>query len=123
MPANRLYWEEVRRFENRKYALKEFSHREHLRVAWTYLQLFGYDAALEKMRAGLLKFTAHHGASGFNETITVFWMKMLATHHGEDPEQFLPRASKELLYRHYTRERALSVQAKQQWLEPDLLPL
>ena len=47
MPAHRLYREEVRRFENCEYALKEFSHREHLKVAWTYLQLFGYQAALE----------------------------------------------------------------------------
>jgi len=118
-----LFLDEVRRFEGCEYALEEFHHSEHLKVAWTYLGLYGYEAALDRMRTGLLRFSAHHNKTGYNETITVFWLRKLQQHRGEDPEEFLPRAAKEALFLHYTRERVMSDQAKQVWIEPDLLPL
>jgi len=58
--SNRLYLDEVRRFERCEYALEEFRHSEHLKVAWTDLQLYGYEAAVSRMRAGLQRFSAHH---------------------------------------------------------------
>ena len=121
--SKQLFLDEVRRFEDCEYALEEFVHAEHLKVAWTYLQLYGYDAAVTKMRAGLLRFSAHHNKTGYNETITVFWLRQLQQHRGEDPKEFFPRVGKEALFRHYTRERVTSDQAKQAWIEPDLLSL
>ena len=118
-----LFLEEVRRFESCQYALEEFSHREHLRVAWTYLEIYGYEGALAKMRAGLVRFSAHHNKKGYNETITVFWLRKLQQYHGEDPGEIFRNAGKEVLFRHYTRELVMSDQAKQTWVEPDLLPM
>jgi hypothetical protein len=118
-----LFLEEAQRFERCEYGLQEFGHREHLKVAWTYLQLYGYDAALVRMREGLLRFSAHHNRSGYNETITVFWMRKLQAHQGEDPNDILRSADKEMLFRHFSRERAMSEEAKRQWIEPDLLPI
>ena len=118
-----LFLEEVRRFECCEYGLKEFGHQEHLKVAWTYLHLYGYDSALCRMREGLLRFSAHHNRSGYNETITVFWMRNLQAHCGEDPVEVLQEANKLLLFRHFSRERAMSEEAKRQWIEPDLMPL
>lgn len=119
----RLFLDEVHRFEGCEYRLEEFGHGEHLKVAWTYLELYGYEAALVRMRAGLLRLSAHYNKTGYNETITVFWLRKLQQHRGENPEDFFPRAQKEALFRHYTRERVMSDQAKQAWIEPDLLPL
>jgi hypothetical protein len=113
-----LFLTEVRRFEGCEYALPEFDHGEHLKVAWTYLQLYGYEAALERMRAALLRFSAHHNKMGYNETITVFWLRRLEQCNGT-----FRSMSKEDLFRHYTRERVMSEEAKRQFIEPDLLPM
>lgn len=121
--SKRLFLEEVHRFESCEYALEEFGHGEHLRVAWTYLELYGYEGALAKMRAGLVHFSAHHNKKGYNETITVFWLRKLQQHQEEDPGEIFRNAGKEVLFRHYTRERVMSDQAKQTWIEPDLLPM
>jgi len=113
-----LFLNEVRRFENCEYALAEFDHAEHLKVGWTYLQLYGYEAALDRMRAALLRFSTHHNRMGYNETITVFWMRRLQQCNGA-----LRSMRKEDLFLHYTRERVMSEEAKRQWIEPDLLPI
>lgn len=119
----RLYLEEVRRFENCEYGLKEFAHREHLRVAWTYLKLYGYDTALVRMRQGLRRFSAHHGKMGYNETITVFWLRLLASHLDDDAARVLRRYNKEELFRYFSRELVMSDRAKREWVEPDLRAL
>ena len=121
--SKQLFLDEVRRFEDCEYALEEFVHAEHLKVAWTYLQLYGYDAAVTKMRAGLLRFSAHHNKMGYNETITIFWMRKLQRHCGENPAEVFRRTEKGMLFLHYTRERVMSDEARRQWIEPDLLPV
>jgi hypothetical protein len=118
-----LFQHEVDRFERCDYGLAEFGHREHLKVSWTYLQLYGYDAALARMREGLLRFSAHHKKMGYNETITVFWMRCLYEHCEEDPVNVFENSPKEVLFRHFSRERVMSEEAKTHWIEPDLLPM
>lgn len=116
----RLYLDEVRRFENCDYGLKEFSHQAHLKVGWTYLNLYGYDTALVRMRQGLRRFSAHHGKMGYNETITVFWLRLLASHLEESPEKVFRKLGKDELFRYFSRERVMSAEAKREWVEPDL---
>ena len=115
-----LYLEEVRRFENCEYGLKEFAHREHLKVAWTYLKLYGYDTALVRMRQGLRRFSAHHGKMGYNETITVFWLRLLAAHLDDNPARVLSRFKKDELFRYFSRDLVMGDAAKREWVEPDL---
>jgi hypothetical protein len=117
--TNNLFFEEVRRFEDCEYPLQEFTHAEHLKVAWTYLQLYGYDTALARMRTGLQRFSAHHNKTGYNETITVFWMRKLQ----QDCSAELRYIPKETLFLHFTREYVMSDEAKRQWMEPDLQPI
>ena len=116
--SKQLFLDEVHRFESCEYALEEFNHAEHLKVAWTYLQLYGNEAALARMRTGLLRFSAHHNKRGYNETITIFWMRKLQRCNGAF--RYIP---KEELFTHYSRERVMSDEAKRQWIEPDLLPV
>jgi hypothetical protein len=86
------------------------------------------------MRTNIQRFAAHHHQSQlYHETITGFWMRLLR-HILDTAEPDQPFAdvvycaisswgSMDFFFRHYSRERAFSAQARQQWLEPDLLPL
>ena len=66
----------VRGFEACETGADDFNHSEHLVVAVCYLHAMDREAALERMRAGLLRFLEHHvGETGkYSEEITVFWI-------------------------------------------------
>ena len=54
----------VDRFERCLLGKSEFHHRDHLAVAVVYLYASDFDAAMDRMRASLRRFAAHHGVSG-----------------------------------------------------------
>jgi hypothetical protein len=66
----------VRGFEACETGADDFNHPEHLVVAVCYLHAMDREAALERMRAGLLRFLEHHdgGTGKYSEEITVFWI-------------------------------------------------
>src|SRR6185369_98825 len=53
-----------------------FSHRSHLTVATYYLYTSTPEAALEKMRAGLLRFLGFHkiDPAKYSEEVTIAWL-------------------------------------------------
>ena len=126
--------EDVRCFEAGAFTPAEFGHHRHMAVALWYLAHHPYDEALERMRTGLQRFLAHHGlAEGYNETLTVFWMRLLA--HGlaaapataplhERVEALIARwGSMAPVDAHWHRETVLSPAARTAWVEPDREPL
>jgi hypothetical protein len=125
--------ENVRKFEACEYALAEFSHARHLAVAACYLKGMPFEAALDRMRASLLRFTAHHGVSGYHETITRFWLLLVDQYLRTLPAQLLlpdqvnqliaQYPTKQVLFDYYSRDRVMSEAARQHWTEPDLAPL
>lgn len=124
--------EVVRQFETCEYKPEEFVHARHLTVACWYLNEASRADALIRMRAGLMQFISHHGKQGYNETITRFWMELLADFldqlGGDDLVLKINQAierygAKEILFTYYTRERALSEAAKRDWIAPDLREL
>ena len=66
----------VREFEACETGADDFHHSEHLAVAVWYLHTMDRDAALDRMRAGLLRFLNHYegNTSKYSETITVFYI-------------------------------------------------
>ncbi len=66
----------VRAFEACETGADDFHHAEHLAVAVWYLHTMNRDAALDRMRAGLLRFLDHHegDTSKYSEGITVFYI-------------------------------------------------
>ena len=107
----------------------EFRHQDHLAVAAAYLYASGLEAALDKLRATLLRFSSHHGASDkYHETLTRFWL--------EQVEKRLDRSvclcesvrrvqaelgDKNIVNQFYSAGRLNSPEAKALWVEPDLM--
>ena len=71
----------VRDFESCVIAKTDFHHREHLTVAVWYLQTLSRGEAVDRMRAGLLRFIEHHGVDPkkYSEEVTVFWVDAVAS--------------------------------------------
>jgi hypothetical protein len=117
-------------FESASVPAGRFPHEAHLRMAWLSVTRLGADAALERVTTGIRRLAAAHGhAPRYHDTLTRAWVcvvahaeasaghaafdQLLATH----PELL----DRQLLLRHYSRERLFSPQARSRWLAPDLL--
>jgi spore cortex formation protein SpoVR/YcgB (stage V sporulation) len=112
-----------------------FTHREHLTVAAWYLRDGNEEQALVRMREGLLRFLTHHGEGlqKYNETITLFWLKLVRQFVAElDPQLSFTQVANavvdrfddsRLIFEHYDRARLKTREAKSGWTEPDLKPL
>jgi CDP-diacylglycerol--glycerol-3-phosphate 3-phosphatidyltransferase len=101
-----------------------FRHGDHLRLAWLHLHRVPPGEALERVRTGIRRFAAHHGAPQlFHETLTTAWVRLLATHREPDFAQFMRenehRLKRDLLYRFWTPDALDSQAAKAAWLAPD----
>jgi hypothetical protein len=70
----------VRGFETCATAANEFKHKDHLVVAVWYVHNLGREAALERMRAGLMRFIAYHEVDPkkYSEEITRTWIERVA---------------------------------------------
>jgi hypothetical protein len=111
----------------------EFRHRDHLRLAWLQIRRLGPDDATRAVAAGIRHFAAAHGATDkYHETMTRFWVRIVAHHVEARPEiddfdRFLEvfplLLDKGLPFRHWTRETMLGPAARAGWVEPDVLPL
>lgn len=106
----------------------DFHHHDHLAVAAMYLYSGDFESALERMRATLKRFAAHHHVTGlYHETLTRFWLQQveakldrrlcLAKSVRMVQEQL---GDKNLAFEYYSRELINSQEAKEKWLAPDL---
>lgn len=119
----------VRKFESCELPLAEFNHREHLTVALWYLSRLTEREAIERMRAGLLRFISHYGETGYHETITLFWLKVVRGFIEEAgagrpladiANQLVEaRGNSRLIFDYYSKELISSEEAKRRWVEPD----
>ncbi len=124
-------------FETGAWPFEKWHHREHIRAAYLYLCRHRYDVALDKMRSGIKAFNIAHKVPekpdrGYHETMTQAWMRL--THQAliefgscDSSEAFLERhpglLSKEAVLGYYTKERIMSLEARREFVGPDLRPL
>jgi hypothetical protein len=121
----------VDRLERCLLGKEEFHHRDHLTVAVVYLYASDLETAMDRMRASLKRFAAHHGVTGlYHETLTRFWLRQIDQRLDRRLclEQSVKKVhdklgSKNLAFEYYSRERIDSKEAKEKWIEPDLKPL
>ena len=75
----------VRGFEACETGADDFHHSQHLAVAVWYLHTMDRDSALDRMRAGLLRFlnTYEGNTSKYSETITVFYIDKIVEKLGQ----------------------------------------
>jgi hypothetical protein len=108
-----------------------FRHRDHLRLAW--LAVRESDRPIEVVGDAIRRYAVEHGAAGrYHETLTAFWVRLVAHCVAVRPEldefdEFLDAFSflldKTLAERHWSRETLWSDDARARWREPDLRPL
>jgi hypothetical protein len=124
----------VRDFEAGTLAPDQFNHHAHMTVALWYLSQMPFAKATATMRTNIQHFAAHHHQGQlYHETITGFWMRLLR-HILESADPSEPFAdvvyrvittfgTMDVFFRHYSKERAFSPEARQRWVNPDLIPL
>lgn len=113
----------------------QWTHLSHLKVGAWHVHRYGAEEGLRHLRDGIRRLNGSHGVPnsetrGYHETITAVYVRLI--------EQFLREGSREeavsrilesdlrakdFLFHFYSRERLLSVQARKEWLEPDIQPL
>jgi hypothetical protein len=125
----------VREFEGCTLEPDSFTHPAHLAVAMFYLSRMDADAAAERVRGGLHRLLAHYGLTGYNETITLFWLRRVESflrergQAGERPfvellDELIERYGAScLVFDYYTRECLMSEAARASRVEPDVKPL
>jgi hypothetical protein len=119
-------------FETCRTGKDDFHHTQHLIVATTYLQRYSADAAILRMKEALLRFLNHHAVDPkkYNETLTVFWIEMVARVLQELPEgkSLVEKCNRtveklsnpKLALEFYSEELLWSQQARESFVEPDL---
>jgi hypothetical protein len=127
-------------FESCELPFDQWTHRAHVRVAYTYLRQYSLDDALTKLRTNIKRYNAHNKVeesptSGYNETTTHAFAHLIAavlrayakTHPVTTADEFCDMHP-QLMTRHalrlfYSPERRMDPRAKDQFVPPDLAPL
>jgi hypothetical protein len=128
----------VARFAEATLPASEWTHRAHLTVALWFATHHAPAEALHRMREGILRLNQAHGVAntptrGYHETITRFYMHVVAHHVSVEPaaQDWGERANRvyqrlgarDLPLQHYSEARLKSVEARAGWVEPDLRPM
>lgn len=127
----------VEAFESCTLPRAQWTHAAHLTVAFWYLVCYPLPEAAEKIRGGIQRYNESQGIKqtkdgGYHETLTLFWIRLvrhylttvtLEGHLVVLLNEMLRRYGRQLPFEYYSRDRLLSWEARQHWLEPDLKAL
>jgi hypothetical protein len=124
----------VRSFEDATISRDDWKHREHLIVALYYVSHHDLEAAVDKMRSGILNLLANgfkvdlSKEMPYHETMTVFWMKTIAAFNESKNGDSMVSKVKEMTeafdkdypLRFYSRELLFSDEARARFVEADM---
>jgi hypothetical protein len=122
-------------FEGGSLPKEQWTHSAHLLTGACYVHALGEAAAIDKMRLCVSRYNEAVGGkntdtSGYHETITIAWIKLLHGLLRESPP--LERASfarlavqrfaddREILRRYYAFDLVKSAEARRTWIPPTL---
>jgi hypothetical protein len=125
-------------FETCTLPKSEWTHAAHLLTGACFVHRMGQEAALAKMRDCVRRYNESVGAkntstSGYHETITIMWIRLLAALQREHPA--MDRASfaalavqrftarRDIFREYYDFDLAASTEARLHWVEPTLKTL
>ena len=109
-------------------ALSQLRHANHLRLAWLYVHRTSLEQAELAVQNEIKRFAASHNIPEiYNETMTMGWVRLIATHREKSFEEFAQanesRLKPNVLHRFWTPELLASKEAKMRWVAPDLQDL
>lgn len=117
----------------------QWTHEAHLAVGLWHVRQFGPAAALDQLRVAIRRLNDSHGTPnsdtrGYHETLTRAYVELLAQFLNAAPAaeslddsvaRLLASAAsdRQAMLRFYSHQRLMSVDARRQWIEPDLAPI
>lgn len=120
----------VRAFHEHTLPKPEWTHEAHVTVCWVTLQEMDAPAALEHLREAIRSYNTSVGTpntdtDGYHETITRYYVHAVAALARRPLRDVLahPTCGRTAALDHWSREVLFSVDARRQWVEPDLRPL
>jgi hypothetical protein len=128
----------LRAFDTGTLPKSAWTHAAHIFTGACMVHTLGPSAAETYMRDAIRRYNLAVGGqntptSGYHETITLFWVKLLAAHHRatqpasrlafatEAAAHFAPQ--RDLLTRFYDFDVVTSIEARQHWIAPTLQPI
>lgn len=123
----------VSAFEACSFHPSEFRHYQHLTVALWYVWHLSPEEATTKMTTGIRRLAETYGKMGYHETITLFWLRIVANfvaEHGQNnsltaiANALIDNCNdKDLIGQFYSAELLATDKAKAEWVAPDLKAL
>ena len=125
----------IKAFENCTLPQGEWTHQAHLIVALWYLTHYPQLEATAYIREGIQNYNNVIGIkttkdSGYHETLTIFWIKIVSQYliNKSKSSSFVDLVngliqdcnSPDLPLEYYSKNRLMSWQTRQSWIEPDL---
>lgn len=120
-------------FENCTLDPDLWTHTAHVRMTWLCLRQASYPEALERIRAGIMRYNGEvlDKLPEYHETVTVAFARLIASRicPGEDWETFAARnddlftRTPPALSAYYSMTRLMSEEARKNFVEPDLRAL
>ena len=109
-----------------------WTHREHLAVATIYLL---QQRGLDEIRTGIQRLNEANGVpmtptGGYHETITQVWMRLIGNRLGNQGstsrldsvnDALDAFGDRDYLLAYYSREVLMSIEARNGWVDPDLV--
>ena len=125
-------------FENGSWLAAEWTHQAHLALGIWYLSKHDLSDATKLIRDGIKNYNEATGGqntdtSGYHETITLFYIWYIKKYLTNiDPDRSLIELTnhflelhgdKKLPFEFYSKDLLMSVEARRDWVEPDLKSL
>lgn len=121
-------------FESGAIAPEQFTHREHVRLAYIYLCEGSLETAHARTKEAILSLLERNNidVTKYHETLTLAWLKavrffMSKTASADSAAQFIelnPRLlDSKIMLTHYSPETLFSAEARAMFIDPDIEPI